>query len=140
MNAYDIVDRLHAVRSRGDGQWSARCPAHEDRGPSLSVKQLPDGRVLMHCFAGCGVDNVVGAIGLSLEDLFPPDVGYGHPPLAKRSLMSKGQALELLASESMFVAVAAANVSKGLDLSADDKDRLLKSAGRIALLQREASL
>ena len=139
MTAYDIIDRLHAVRARGDGQWSARCPAHEDRGPSLSVKALPDGRILMHCFAGCGVDNVVGAIGLSLEDLFPPDVGYGHPPIQRRALLSKGQALELLAAESMFVAVAAANVAKGLELSADDKARLVKSAGRIALLQQETT-
>lgn len=141
MNAHEIISRLKMVRPRGDGQWSARCPAHEDRGPSLSIKELTDGRVLMHCFAGCTVDRVTGAIGMGLEDLFPPvpAIGAGQPPAKRRALLSKGQALDLLSAEALFVAVAAANVAKGIALADSDMQRLMKSSGRIALLQLEAA-
>lgn len=50
--------------------WSARCPAHEDRSPSLSVSEGDDGRCLVKCFAGCAHDAVVRALGLVESDLF----------------------------------------------------------------------
>ena len=49
----------------------ACCPAHDDRNPSLSVRRAPDGRVLVHCFAGCTLDAVLAALGLRLRDLRP---------------------------------------------------------------------
>ena len=48
-----------------------RCPSHDDRLPSLTVRECPDGRVLLHCFAGCSAAEVIGAVGMSMEDLFP---------------------------------------------------------------------
>jgi hypothetical protein len=50
------------------------CPAHADGVPSLSVAQATDGKVLLHCFAGCEVEDVVRALGLVLSDLFPDPV------------------------------------------------------------------
>ena len=35
------------------GGWMARCPAHEDRNPSLSIHDANDGKVLVRCHAGC---------------------------------------------------------------------------------------
>ena len=57
------------VRHR-QGSIMARCPAHEDRDPSLSVKTGDDGRVLLKCFAGCAVESIVSAIGLTVADLY----------------------------------------------------------------------
>jgi putative DNA primase/helicase len=54
----------------GDG-WKARCPSHFDRNPSLSISEGADGRVLVKCFAGCDVDAIVAALGLTTSDLFP---------------------------------------------------------------------
>jgi hypothetical protein len=68
----DLLGRLAKVRRMGDGRWMAACPAHKDKGPSLSVREMPDGRVLVHCFAGCDVRSVVQAAGLDLDALFPP--------------------------------------------------------------------
>jgi len=45
------------------------CPAHEDRTPSLSVRDGGD-KILVHCHAGCSVDEVCGALGISIRDLF----------------------------------------------------------------------
>jgi hypothetical protein len=50
----------------------ARCSHHDDRQASLSVKEGSDGRVLLHCFAGCGTADVVVSAGLAFVDLFPP--------------------------------------------------------------------
>ena len=67
----DLVARLEKVRKSGERSWSARCPSHADKGPSLRVTDK-DGAILIHCFAGCAPNEVVQAIGLKLSDLFPP--------------------------------------------------------------------
>ncbi len=59
-----------APRSRGK-HWEVRCPCHDDRRPSLSISLGADGRVLMHCFAGCPPTSIVAKIGLRLRDLMP---------------------------------------------------------------------
>lgn len=77
-----VLDRLEKVRRSGDG-WSARCPAHDDSDPSLSVAEGRDGRVLLHCFAGCSAEVVAGALGLDLSaDLGPEDGGGSGYTLA----------------------------------------------------------
>jgi hypothetical protein len=64
-----ILSRLDGVRPVGDAKWIARCPAHEDRSPSLSIRQVED-RLLIHDHAGCEPAAIVAALGLSLGDLF----------------------------------------------------------------------
>jgi len=73
-SAAKLLDRLERVRQTGSGRWLARCPAHEDRSPSLSIRALDDGRVLINCFAGCEAGNVLSAICLTMSDLFPEGV------------------------------------------------------------------
>jgi putative DNA primase/helicase len=59
VTAADIAKHL-AGRKAGSG-WVARCPAHDDRTPSLSLKDA-DGCVLVHCHAGCAQSAVVEAL------------------------------------------------------------------------------
>lgn len=66
-----ILDRLDKVKSQGKNKWMACCPSHDDKNPSLAVSELPDGRILIKCFAGCGAIEILTAIGLGLTDLFP---------------------------------------------------------------------
>ena len=61
---------LLAGRPVGAGRWIARCPAHADRAPSLRISEGRDGRVLLHCFAGCSLQAVVRAGGLTIRTLF----------------------------------------------------------------------
>ena len=65
-----LLDRLERVKRNGSG-FIARCPAHPDREPSLSVSEGDDGRVLVKCHAGCSTEAIVQAAGLELRDLFP---------------------------------------------------------------------
>jgi hypothetical protein len=73
MSVERLVDRLDRVKQTGPSRWLARCPAHADRTPSLAIRELDDGRVLINCFAGCAPGDVLAAIGLSLADLSPLD-------------------------------------------------------------------
>jgi len=66
-----ILGQLDKVRPSGNGKYMARCPSHEDRDPSLAIAETDDGRILLHCFAGCSADEVLGSIGLTLSDLYP---------------------------------------------------------------------
>lgn len=70
MQLEDVLRRLEGVKRSGGG-YSARCPAHEDKNASLSVKQGDNGGIVLHCHAGCTPEQVVGALGLSMQDLFP---------------------------------------------------------------------
>src|SRR5438105_298728 len=64
-----VLSRVLDAREVAGG-WQARCPAHDDTTPSLSITEGKDGRVLLHCHAGCGTDDVVRALSLELRDLF----------------------------------------------------------------------
>src|SRR5262245_52731338 len=79
MSAATLLDRLEGVRQTGPGRWIARCPAHEDRSPSLSIREVEDGRVLIHDFAGCETLSVLHAVGLELADLFPEPLERRKP-------------------------------------------------------------
>jgi putative DNA primase/helicase len=52
----------HIVRALGGSGGSARCPAHDDDNPSLSVSDGPNGKVLVHCHAGCSQEAVIAAL------------------------------------------------------------------------------
>jgi hypothetical protein len=124
-----LLSRLDGVRGR-DGSWSAKCPAHADRSPSLSVKELGDGRILMHCFAGCGTDAVLAALGLAIGDLFAEPLGHNVP--ARRGDFTAIDALRGLTFESSVVAIAAADIAEGKPLGTEDASRICLAAGRIA--------
>ncbi|MBX3356336.1 MAG: DUF3987 domain-containing protein [Phycisphaeraceae bacterium] len=79
--------RAHGLTPKRSGSgWSCRCPAHEDRSPSLSIGAGVDGRALITCHAGCTTDSVVAAIGLTMRDLMPASAGpmfARHPDRAQ---------------------------------------------------------
>lgn len=68
MKTHEILSRLKGVRHSLQG-WIAKCPAHEDRNPSLSIRE-GDGKILLHCFASCTVESICAAIGIRVSDLF----------------------------------------------------------------------
>jgi hypothetical protein len=63
-------------RKTGDG-WMARCPAHEDRIPSLSIRDGDDAKLLVHCHAGCGQEQVISI--LRAHGLWASNRRRSHP-------------------------------------------------------------
>lgn len=70
MTFEEFLEHFH-VESQSVDQASAYCPVHGDNRPSLSLGVGRDGRLLLHCFAGCEPDEVLAAVGLSFRDLIP---------------------------------------------------------------------
>ncbi len=65
----NFLSCFDSVTKSGNG-WSARCPAHDDRNPSLSISLTDDACILVKCHAGCTTDAVVDAVGWTIADLF----------------------------------------------------------------------
>ena len=82
-----VLEGLEGVEKNGAG-WKARCPAHDDREPSLSVHEGDDGRALVKCFARCEAAEIVAALNLEMRDLFPDEKRkFGStPPKSRASL------------------------------------------------------
>lgn len=121
-----LLPHLEAVRRTGQGRYVARCPAHGDKHPSLAIRETDDGVLLLHCFAGCSVNEVVGAIGIDLSDLFPKRESPGRRPEPRP--FNTSDLLVLAAWESLLASVIASDIARG---HLADKDRLLISAGRL---------
>lgn len=68
MQLNEFLERLKTVKGNGN-QYTAICPAHTDKDPSLSVSEA-NGKILLHCHAGCTTENILGVIGLDMKDLF----------------------------------------------------------------------
>ena len=133
MTAALLLDRPEGVRSTGQGRWLARCPAHDDRNPSLSVRELDDGTVLIHDFAGCTAADIVAAVGLDLSALFPARTdanavkGIGH----RGRHIPAVDALRAVSIEADLVAICAGRLAAGYALSDTERARLLRAASRI---------
>jgi hypothetical protein len=134
MSAETVLSRLDRVRRIGTGRWIARCPAHADRSPSLSVRELDDGRVLLHDFGGCEVGAVLGALDLEMADLFHERLtgnagagGYtpSHSRIPARDL------LEILDHEITVASLILADVLASRGVAEDHWSRLALAASRI---------
>src|SRR5665213_1117919 len=86
-----VLARLDNAKPTGSRKWMARCPAHEDETPSLSVAIGNDGRVLLTCFAGCEKPSIVAAIGLTMSDLFAEPKRQGGTPTLRPSVVATYQ-------------------------------------------------
>lgn len=140
-DAEKLLTRLEGVKRTGEGKWLARCPAHEDRSPSLAIKAEGD-RVLVYCFVGCPLDSILGAIGLDVADLFPSRHGRDFDPTAPKTRSPRFRASELLdlaIREASICALAARALRAGVELSDGDIARLDRAVETLFALKREVS-
>ncbi|HIF49928.1 MAG TPA: DNA primase, partial [Thiotrichaceae bacterium] len=123
----NLINRLDKVKQTGKDRYIARCPSHEDRSPSLAIREVDD-RVLIHCFAGCSAHEVVSAVGLDLSDLFP-ESKETHKSLSRPFPAS--DVLRCISFESLFLKICALHLKNGEQLSDKDYGRLKVSHNRI---------
>ena len=131
MTIETFISRLDGIKETGPGKYLSRCPAHDDRSPSLAIKDGDDGRVLIHCFAGCETEDVLSAVGMTFSDIMPERIGSEHSYKPMRQRFDARQVLRVLRSEATLVAIAAENIAEGITLSDDDRDRVFNAACRI---------
>jgi hypothetical protein len=131
-----FLDHCPNARKYGEVYRDA-CPAHEGTSrSSLSIKETDDGRVLLHCFAGCSALDVVHAVGLELSDLFVRVIETEKTPRSswqQRELMKmrrwKAASPDFLIEVSVLLS-AMGQVYQGYPLSEEDRVRMLR-AGRL---------
>ena len=128
-----VLERLDGVISTGKS-FKALCPAHGDKAPSLSVKEGGDGRVLLHCFAGCGIEDIVAAMGLRISHLFSSDRGRQHvnqtPGVSARELKAATE------HELKILFIVKADRNAGRAISPSDLQRTKIALDRIAMARR----
>jgi hypothetical protein len=73
-----VLDRVPDAQGAGN-RFSARCPAHDNGNPSLSIVEIDDGTVLVKCSAGCPPARLLAALGLTVADLFPALAHWSSP-------------------------------------------------------------
>ena len=113
-----LLSRLDKVKPNGTGKFLACCPAHADKSPSLSIKENPDGSVLIHCFAGCLDESVVNSVGLQLSDLFVPTSGFDRQAYARRKADEERRAKH--DHNRLILSIAKSDVDNGKTLSGPD--------------------
>jgi len=96
--------------------------------------------VLLHCFAGCSVHEVVGAMGMELADLFPArDITYPHPP-PRGGLIGRGRAprvpwrdfFEAIEHDLRVCSLAFSDLAAGVAFAPDDATSIARLAGHLA--------
>lgn len=137
VSAADFLARLERVTDCKGGRWRSICPAHpsKHKTQSLSVRELPDGTLLVKCFAGCDIGAITAAVGLTIRDLFPVD--HSAPRYEARHAAKPNhwhamrEAVQTLKHECLLVAIAASDIARGETLSTSEAARVLLAAERI---------
>lgn len=116
-----LLSRLECVKNIRPDRWQARCPAHDDRCPSLSVTETTDGTILIKCWAGCSASEIVSAVGLDLRNLFPRSDSHG---LSQRPRYSPAEVVKTIIFESTILELGYKTIERGEYLSPQDKGRV----------------
>lgn len=130
MSALDILlSCLHKVQRTGTDRWKACCPAHDDKSPSLAIRDA-GGRILIHCFGGCDTESVLSAVGLTFADLMP-EQALGHHMPRERKPFYAGDVLKIMSFEASIAYLCAADMASGKQLTETERNRLLLAASRL---------
>jgi hypothetical protein len=136
MIAERILPRLEKVRSTGKETWIACCPAHEDKSPSMTIRET-DERLLLHCFAGCDIGAILGAAGMEASDLFA-DSRESHNPLSRP--FPAMDVLRCSRKDFIFLGMVAKDLREGKAISAQDEKHLFTVSKRIDAAVRAGGL
>lgn len=127
-----LLSRLERVKRTGSNTWVASCPTRDDKRPSMTIRELDDGRVLIHDFGGDSPAEILAAIGLTFDALFPPrNADPAHVGKPERKPFPAADILRAIGFEALVVGCAASTMATGKSLAAIDHDRLLVAVGRI---------
>ena len=136
MTAEALLSRLDRVKETGHGRWLARCSAHNDKNPSLSVRETDDEVILIKCWSGCSANAVVTSVGLEMYDLFPNSL-KNYAPFKPHEKWLPRDVIKALSDELTVVVIAASVILAGKKLTKADYERLLLAAERFDAACRE---
>lgn len=131
-----VLDRLQRVKQTAPNRWIAACPVHEDRSPSLSIREIDD-RVLLHDFGGCDTGDVLAAIGLELKDLFDKPIASHVAP--SQSPIPARDLLVVLDHELAVAVIILVEVIRRRGIKESELARLMAASQRISQARNMAA-
>lgn len=140
MSAETLLSRLEGVREVRSGDWYAKCPAHDDRSPSLHVTEIQDGTILIYDFGGCSPAEVLHAVGLQLSDLFPDKLEYKPGNRKAKVRASALDLLRLLSHSATVLMVFLEDTVEGKSISDTDLKIVHRAYRDMQTILREAHL
>lgn len=129
MSLDNLLARLKNVKRTRPGYWIASCPTRDDKHPSLSIRELDDGRILIHDFGGDSAQEILDAVGLTFHDLFPKKM-MAHGRRIRRAFPAS-DILCCISFEALLTAISASTMAKGIQLTDQERQRLMVATGRI---------
>lgn len=126
-----LLDRLDRVTQSGPHSWRARCPSCGGKSQKISIRELDDGRVLIHDFGGCDVHEVLGAVGLTVSALFEKTTTYNVIERRSSSSFPAREALALIDHEVVVSLLIIGDILKDRKADAEQWQRLALAANRI---------
>ncbi|MDH5327989.1 MAG: phage/plasmid primase, P4 family [Gammaproteobacteria bacterium] len=111
MRTEEIAERLNARRC--GTYWMARCPAHDDKNPSLKISEGENGNTLAHCFAGCAFGEVVDSsrvYGIEPGDFYGKSLDGERPRVPPKQL-ERAKTIKVIADSDR---------ERGVELTPDD--------------------
>jgi hypothetical protein len=131
MNIDLFLSRLQKVKKNGR-DYIACCPSHQDKSPSMTIAEREDGRILVHCFAGCSAQEIVESVGMTLSDLMP-DTPLYHRKQPDRVKFNPFDVLAAVRDDLTVSLVLCKDMQNGRILDAKESLLLAKLIGRVSM-------
>lgn len=125
----NLLSRMKRVKTSGRDAWTCQCPAHDDKSPSLKI-DLKNGRILIKCWTGCSTEDILGAVGMDFNDIFPDKPTHHRAKPGKPTLYAT-DALRILKKESMIITMCAIDIKNKKPIAEDDFNRVMLAMERI---------
>lgn len=130
MTTEELLGLLQNVRRTPRG-WASRCPGHNDKSPSLSIREGDDQKILLRCFAGCTIDEICSALHIQKRDLFPhqcPERIHAAQRTRQRLEQAKAQARRLDEARADLLREAEGVIAAGSPIPTEEQsDRFMEA-------------
>jgi len=130
MSIGKILNNLQKVKKTGNGKFMACCPAHQDKTASLVISDNGEGKIMLHCFAGCDTYAILSSIGLDWADVMPENSSHDNEKPVKQVIYAS-EGMRLIRFEAQIVMLCAFKLKNNTPLSLDDLNRLETAMQRI---------
>jgi len=130
-----LLAKLDKVKSLSNGKWLACCPAHSDKSPSFTIKLADNDRILLHCFGGCSVNEILDAVDMEMSDLYPESTLYQKG--SKPPRFNKYELFDRLITETGIISLSITQLLEGKNLNPIDLNRVLLAVSTIEDIDRE---
>lgn len=126
-----LLSRLsgYGLKQVGNNKYLCCCPSHKDKSPSLTIKIQPGDKTLIHCFAGCQTEDILGSIDLTMSDLFPDNDDFDHDEFKKKQAVTYQR--DQFMKDYRLILMAEESAKRGTLLSKEDIKSLTNAGERL---------